>query len=211
MDAMLISAPKSTKNAEKKWAPEMHHTQKRESVAFRYEVPYRYGRGQRICPYSGSITAIISVGSFAVLSIIPIISFRVCKNQRMHFIPGKVLVQHGYLSFCCNRLLFMGSSLSPIMVDGVTHHHQDRLSPWRQTILFKRNHPVSEKRRLLFPPLARYRCSVESNFAACRSRIARRTVDTDNFSSRAIVGIAGQHCPSLLARSARYRYTATAL
>ena len=129
VDAMLISAPKSTKNAEKKWAPEMHHTQKRESVAFRYEVPYRYGRGQRICPYSGSITAIISVGSFAVLSIIPIISFRVCKNQRMHFIPGKVLVQHGYLSFCCNRLLFMGSSLSPIMVDGVTHHHQDRLSP----------------------------------------------------------------------------------
>ena len=48
------------------------------------------------------IIAIISVGDFTVLSIIPIISFRVCGNQRMHFIPGKVLVQHGYLSFCCN-------------------------------------------------------------------------------------------------------------
>lgn len=95
----------------------------------------------------------IRVGSFAVLSIIPLISFRVCQNQKMRSIPGKILVQHRYLSFCCNSILFMGGSLYPIMVDGATHHHQDRLSLWRQTVLFDRRHLVSEKSRLLFPHL----------------------------------------------------------
>lgn len=51
------------------------------------------------------------------------------------------------------------------------------------------------KHRLLLPPFVRYRCFVVISPAFRRSRKARRTVDSDSFSSLAIVGIAGQHSP----------------
>ena len=52
--------------------------------------------------------------------------------------------------------------------------------------------------------------STERNPAFSRSRTPRRTVLSDIFSSLAMVGMAGQHTPSLFALPRRYRYTAMA-
>ena len=55
----------------------------------------------------------------------------------------------------------------------------------------------------LFPPLVRYRCSVFITPAFFKSAIALFTVDLDSFISSAMVGIAGQHTPSLFALSSK--------
>ena len=49
VDTTLISAPSSTKNAEKKRDSEDAHSEEGKSVTFRNEVPYRRGRRERLC------------------------------------------------------------------------------------------------------------------------------------------------------------------
>ena len=53
-----------------------------------------------------------------------------------------------------------------------------------------------EKAGCLLPPLARYLCSVTRRSSFFKSWIARLTVDSESFSSRAMVGMEGQHSPS---------------
>ena len=69
--------------------------------------------------------------------------------------------------------------------------------------IINRTFHISWNNKLLLPPLSRNRWSVCSSPCFRRSCNARRTVDSDSFKSRAIVGIAGQQTPFLLARSAR--------
>ena len=101
----------------------------------------------------------------------------------------------------------MDPSPCPSTVTGGTCQQIGIVPSWRRGLfqLF-----LNVNNRLLLPPCSRYRCSVWIHPSFLRSCRARRTVDCDNFNSRAMVGIAGQHSPSLLARSARYAYTVTA-
>lgn len=57
--------------------------------------------------------------------------------------------------------------------------------------------------KLLHPPFSRYRCSVFINPAFFKSFIARWTVDSESFRSLAMVEIAGQQMPELLALADR--------
>ena len=52
-DATLISAPSSTKNAEKKRDPEMHQTKKRNQWHFGMKC-HTGVDAERVCPYGGS-------------------------------------------------------------------------------------------------------------------------------------------------------------
>ena len=110
-------------------------------------------------------------------------------------------------SSCCISFQ-MGFSPCPCTVTGGTCQQMNKVPSWRRGLF---QSLLNVNNRLLLPPCSRYRCSVWINPSFLRSRKARRTVDCDNFKSRAMVGIAGQHSPSLLARSARYAYTVTAL
>lgn len=113
-----------------------------------------------------------------------------------------LLSPHINIFFCCNT--FSGERFAFSLHDERYHlppnGHTAPLSA--QVVIF--SHPFrSLYSKLLLPPLERYRCSVWSKPAFRRSRSALRTVDWDNFNSVAMVGIAGQHSPSLLALSER--------
>ncbi len=62
----------------------------------------------------------------------------------------------------------------------------------------------------VLPPFSRQRIFLVRSPALQRSSNARHTVARESFSSRAMVLIDGQQVPSLLVRSLRYIYTATA-
>lgn len=97
----------------------------------------------------------------------------------------------------------MGGSLSPTIMTGATYHQKGIVRPLMVSGIFLCQFRLILKRRLLLPPFERYLCSVSSSFALRRSCKALRTVDCESFNSFAIVGIAGQHSPSLFALSAR--------
>ena len=78
-------------------------------------------------------------------------------------------------------------------------HSTPLVDQWR----IKTAYAFSVKSKLLLPPDFLYRCLVSMRPAFLKSSNARLTVDWDSLRSLAIVGMAGQHCASLPARSDR--------